>query len=216
MVLSSAVVVGLVAFFFGISREKSSESSGQTSVNLSPERQKFLEKVESYLGTLYQWGGGRNPKYDYGVDCSGLVIAALRDAGYALPPCSMPTSDGWWHCLERVDDPMPGDLAFYGSKDQDRAVHVEVVTSWDGHNAEVIGANGGSRSTTTPEQAQEQNAYVRREDSHLHWKKFLGFARNPLELLAQSKPSKTTEGVRLELQHDEVLPYTKCRERLTR
>lgn len=207
IVLSSAVGVGLIAVLFGISKATSSKGGESTTPDISPERQRFLEKVEHYLGTLYQWGGGRNPKFDYGVDCSGLVIAALRDAGYALPPCSMPTSNGWWHCLERVDDPLPGDLAFYGHKDQDRAIHVEVVTSWDGKNAHLIGANGGSSSTTTPEQAEEQHAYVRREDSHLHWNKFLGFARNPLESLAYGKPTEAAEGVRLELQPDEVLPY---------
>lgn len=42
----------------------------------------FLEKVRSYIGVPYVWGG-TDPKT--GLDCSGLVQTAARDVGVNLP-----------------------------------------------------------------------------------------------------------------------------------
>jgi len=202
-ILGAAAFLAAGAFYVSRSNKSGSKDNFQ---ELSMERKSFIKAIESYLGTPYQWGGGRTPEYDYGVDCSGLVIASYRDSHLPLPRCSMHTSNGWWHCLERISDPLPGDLAFYGHPDQDRAIHVEVVTSWDGQKAETIGANGGGRNTTSPEIASQQNAYVKRESTNIRSLPFLGFTRNPLESLAQ-EPSMDMEKNQepLALQPDEVL-----------
>lgn len=197
----SVGILGLL--FFAVAAKSSDGDDSPKEQPLSPEREAFLDAVRSQLGVLYQWGGGRNPKYDYGVDCSGLVISSLWKADLKLPSCGGATSNIWWHCLERISDPSPGDLAFYGDASTDRAIHVEVVESYDGENAVVIGANGGGPQVTSPEIAKEKNAHVRRESSHLHWKKFLGFAR-----LTFDRPIKgfvESSEIPLELQADEVL-----------
>lgn len=171
---------------------------------LSPERRRFLEEVRAHLGTWYQWGGGRTPKYDYGVDCSGLIISALRNAGYPQIPCPLATSNGWWQCLTRVDVPTPGDLALYGHKSQDRAIHVEVVETWNGEHATLIGANGGDKDVTSEDIARKRNAFVKEVATNQR-PNFLGFVRLPLEDMVRSQ-SKSSDPypISFELQEDEA------------
>ena len=69
------------------------------------------------VGKPYVYGG-TGP---YGYDCSGLVYAAYRKYGFALPRTTYGML-GSWH-LYRVYHPMRGDLAFYGSG------HVEILTA---------------------------------------------------------------------------------------
>lgn len=166
-------------------------------------RAALVEAAQSFLGTPYQWGGGRNPSTDYGLDCSGLVIASARKAGLPLPPAKLATSDGWWKALERVEVPLPGDLSLYGTPS--RAVHVELVTSYDPSTrlAQTIGANGGDSTTTTPERAAEKNACVKESTSES--KRFLGFCRYPLEtLLAPHSLAPESRPNPYLLQHDEA------------
>ena len=165
----------------------------------------LVEAARSFLGTPYQWGGGRNPKTDYGLDCSGLVIASARKAGLPLPPATLATSNGWWQALERVEVPLPGDLSLYGAPS--RATHVELVTSFDPSTglAQTIGANGGDSTTTTPERAAEKHAFVKESTSES--KRFLGFCRYPLErLLSPQNAGLAIEGGPSiwSLQHDEA------------
>jgi len=177
---------------------------------LSLERRRFLEEVRAHLGTWYQWGGGRNPNSDYGVDCSGLIIASLRNAGYPQIPCPLATSNGWWQCLTRIDVPIPGDLAFYGNKSQDRAIHVEVVETWNGEHATLIGANGGDKDVTSEDIARKRNAFVKKVATNKR-PNFLGFVRLPLEDMVRSH-SKISEHdlisfeapISFELQEDEA------------
>lgn len=174
-------LAGVALLGWSISRRSSSSTSATPRPpDLSPERQAVLDEAIGQLGTLYQWGGGHGAG-GYGVDCSGLVIEAHRRAGQRLPPCPMPTSNGWWHCLEHVAIPEPGDLALYGPGD--RAIHVEMVVSFDGEHAETIGAQGGDRDVATEQIAIERNAHVRYATTHGR-ANFLGFVRNPIEAQA--------------------------------
>jgi cell wall-associated NlpC family hydrolase len=73
------------------------------------------------LGLPYLWGGNGPGAYD----CSGLVVAAFRSVGVALPRTaqeqfnvSMPAST----------TPTPGDLVFFGSGPTDVG-HVGIVIS---------------------------------------------------------------------------------------
>jgi len=75
-----------------------------------------LGLARAYLGTPYEWGGLSAA----GIDCSGLVHIAYRDAGVLVP------RDSWQQ--EAAGEPVsagaerPGDLATYGNGD--RADHV--------------------------------------------------------------------------------------------
>lgn len=147
------------------------------------ERATFAGQVASYMGMPYQWGGGRIPEHEYGVDCSGLVIRSLTDLHWPLPRCPLPTSNGWWHCLARTDAPLVGDLSFYGTRE--RVVHVEIVTGFDPSTgiASTIGANGGDSTCTTLAIANARKAFVRQATTAGR-KNHVGFCRLPIELLS--------------------------------
>lgn len=177
MRVALSVVAGVSALAL-LAKAFSSKTPEKASCNANPtpEEKRLLGAAESFLGAPYQWGGGHGSN-DWGLDCSGLVIQAMRRAQFRLPPCSLPTSDGWWKCLKKTDEPRPGDLALYGSSE--RAVHVEIVRCFDGNEADTIGANGGDRDVLSPEIAKERGAFVRYASTRGR-SNFLGFVRNPL------------------------------------
>jgi cell wall-associated NlpC family hydrolase len=72
-------------------------------------RWRALNWAYTQRGKPYQWGG-TGPR---GYDCSGLVYAAYRHVGIAIPR----TTSGMLRSrrLYRIRRPLPGDLAFYGS-----------------------------------------------------------------------------------------------------
>jgi cell wall-associated NlpC family hydrolase len=72
--------------------------------------------AESQAGKPYQYGG-TGPG---GYDCSGLVWAAYRHAGFTLPRTTQQMLAS--PMLGRTGSPNPGELAFFGSG------HVEFVT----------------------------------------------------------------------------------------
>lgn len=69
-------------------------------------------------GSPYAYGG--TGPYWSGYDCSGLVYAAYRRYGFALPRTTYEMLASWH--LYRVYSPRRGDLAFYGTG------HVEILT----------------------------------------------------------------------------------------
>lgn len=75
-----------------------------------------LELARAYLGAPYEWGGLTSA----GIDCSGLVHIAYREAGVLVP------RDSWQQ--EAAGKPMarglerPGDLVTYGG--DERADHI--------------------------------------------------------------------------------------------
>lgn len=175
--LAVAAAAASALFFFVAATRRRAAPAGSVAPGLSWQREALLREALALEGTLYQWGGGRSPS-DYGVDCSGLVILASKRAGVPLPPCNLATSNGWWQCGERVAVPEPGDLALYGAPD--RAIHVELVLSFDGQEAQTLGANGGDRDVLTPAVAQARNANVRHATTAGR-SNFLGFVRNPVD-----------------------------------
>lgn len=105
------------------------------------------------LGLPYIWGGD-DPVA--GFDCSGFVIEVLRSVGI-LPRAGDWTADDlyrkWAH--NTVVAPAAGCLAFW--RRDGRMTHVEFCL--DSHHT--IGASGGGSATTTPDQAIQQNAYIK-------------------------------------------------------
>lgn len=72
--------------------------------------------AETQAGKPYEYGG-TGP---YGYDCSGLVWAAYRRAGFTLPRTTQEMLAS--PMLGRTGTPNPGELAFFGTG------HVEFVT----------------------------------------------------------------------------------------
>lgn len=136
-------------------------------------RERLVDQALSYVGVLYQWGGGHSAG-TWGVDCSGLVIESLRGIGLPLPPGTA-TSGAWWASLPRVETPQAGDLAFYGSDGV--AHHVVVVSGFDPSTglASVVSANG-DRTDTSPDVAEAAGHRVKTYDTHLYRSDFLGFS----------------------------------------
>ena len=76
--------------------------------------------AELYLGVPYLWGGNSI----WGLDCSGLIHAALLACGYACPSDSGPQEAGLGRTLPTGTPPERGDLLF-----------------WKGHVAWVVDAS---------------------------------------------------------------------------
>jgi len=69
----------------------------------------LLRTAERYLGVPYLWGGNSQ----YGIDCSGLVSAALRGAGLEGPADSGPQEKNLGVALSEDEPLMRGDLIFW-------------------------------------------------------------------------------------------------------
>lgn len=74
-----------------------SAPSGDTSI---------VDSAEAYLGVPYKWGGTT----DKGMDCSGFVQKAYKDAGYSI---GRTTQLQAWEGKE-VEDYAPGDILCFG------------------------------------------------------------------------------------------------------
>ena len=66
----------------------------------------FVEKVRSYIGVPYVWGG-TNPKT--GLDCSGLVQTAAREVGVTLPRVTYDQQHSGVE-VDGIKNAKPGDL----------------------------------------------------------------------------------------------------------
>ena len=78
----------------------------------------LVSQARLAIGTPYVWGGVDVPG---GVDCSGLIVWALRKMGYTVPRHTAATFQA---SSTPVSSPVPGDLAFWGAP----AHHVAVVS----------------------------------------------------------------------------------------
>lgn len=81
----------------------------------------FLTAARSMTGVAYLWGGATS----YGVDCSGLVLAAARAVGVQVPR----DADDQFRASMKVPiaDVRPGDLYFFAHPGKG-AHHVGIVT----------------------------------------------------------------------------------------
>jgi gamma-D-glutamyl-L-lysine dipeptidyl-peptidase len=74
----------------------------------------FIKTVaHKYLNSPYQWGG----KSPFGIDCSGFTQMVFRLAGYTLLRDAAQQS-GQGKKVNDLDSALPGDLAFFESKDK--------------------------------------------------------------------------------------------------
>ena len=119
-------------------------SANATSTVQSPKRttqtgNSIADAAQGYLGTPYVWGG--ESMEEGGMDCSGFVYNALKDAGYNV---GRTTAQGYRSqgTVVSKSEMQPGDLIFFGSNPND-ASHIGIYIG----NGQMIHSAGGSKNT---------------------------------------------------------------------
>ena len=99
----------------------------------------IADAAKNYMGTPYVWGG--ESMDEGGMDCSGFVYNALKDAGYNV---GRTTAQGYRQYGTAVskEEMQPGDLIFYG-KNKNDAGHIGIYIG----NGQMIHSSGGSKNT---------------------------------------------------------------------
>lgn len=124
--------------------------------------QNFINKALEKRGAPYVFGAAGNGKYD----CSGLVHAALNEAGVKGPRL---TARGYQakykNSMVRKEDLKPGDLVFFHSKNTrgipaGQATHIEIYLG-----------NGMTMGTDSPKEGARVEP--------INWDTFIGGARVP-------------------------------------
>lgn len=100
----------------------------------------IVNAAKNYIGTPYVWGG--ESRQEGGMDCSGFVYNALKDAGYNV---GRTTAQGYrsYGTTVSKSDMQPGDLIFYGK--DGNASHIGIYIG----NGEMIHSSGGSKNTAS-------------------------------------------------------------------
>lgn len=98
----------------------------------------IADAAQKYIGTPYVWGG--ESMSEGGMDCSGFVYNALKDAGYDV---GRTTAQGYRSQGSTVkkSDMQPGDLIFYGKNGE--ASHIGIYIG----DGKMIHSSGGSKNT---------------------------------------------------------------------
>lgn len=99
----------------------------------------IVNSAQKYMGTPYVWGG--ESMEEGGMDCSGFVYNALKDAGYDV---GRTTAQGYRNYGTSVSkaDMQPGDLIFFGTNNNN-ASHIGIYIG----NGQMIHSSGGSKNT---------------------------------------------------------------------
>lgn len=98
----------------------------------------IVNAAKNYIGTPYVWGGESTS--EGGMDCSGFVYNALKDAGYDV---GRTTAQGYRSYGSTVSKSsmQPGDLIFFGNNG--KATHIGIYIG----NGQMIHSSGGSKNT---------------------------------------------------------------------
>ena len=99
----------------------------------------LVNAAKKYIGTPYVWGG--ESMSEGGMDCSGFVYSALRDAGYNV---GRTTAQGYRSYGTKVSkgNLQAGDLLFFGKGE---ASHIGIYVG----NGQMIHSSGGSSNTAS-------------------------------------------------------------------
>lgn len=118
--------------------EASPTGLNATDLNKTSSNGGIVNAAEKYIGTPYVWGG--ESMAEGGMDCSGFVYNALKDAGYKV---GRTTAQGYRSYGTTVDkaNMQPGDLVFFGNNNN--ASHIGIYIG----NGQMIHSSGGSKNT---------------------------------------------------------------------
>jgi cell wall-associated NlpC family hydrolase len=130
--------------------------------NTNAKTQNFINKATSKQGAPYVFGASGNGKYD----CSGLVHAALNEAGVKGPRL---TARGYQakykNSMVRKEDLKPGDLVFFHSK------NTRGIPAGQASHIEIYLGNGMTMGTDSPKEGAKIEP--------INWSTFIGGARVP-------------------------------------
>jgi cell wall-associated NlpC family hydrolase len=120
---------------------------------------KMFQILLTLLNIKYTWGGNVP---ETGLDCSGLILIALKAYGVVEQQADL-TAQGIYHHLTNQSHQMvdihnskENDIIFYGKSDT-RISHIAMfINSW-----QIIHAQGGNRHTTNAATAAKQKAFVK-------------------------------------------------------
>ena len=103
----------------------------------APTGNSIADTAQKYIGTPYVWGG--ESMAEGGMDCSGFVYNALKDAGYNV---GRTTAQGYrnYGSVVSKDQMQAGDLVFFGKGE---ASHIGIYLG----NGKMIHSSGGSKNT---------------------------------------------------------------------
>ncbi len=105
-------------------------------MDAGPCRQAFADKLKSFQGVKYEWGGTSRSS----VDCSGLVVAALQEAA-CVSQSSPRTADDQKRMANEVADPNAlkiGDMIY--RMEGDATKHVMIIIEKEGDKLKYIHA----------------------------------------------------------------------------
>ena len=111
IILSSTIMVALIALMIGCSSAPSRRAVDLPSVSaISPLQKKVVAAAKKRLGVPYCYGGTNNC-----MDCSGLIVTIYQDIGIALPR----TSSQQFSIGKQIEPHKAtvGDLIFFRNKD---------------------------------------------------------------------------------------------------
>ena len=106
--------------------------------NLPQSDSGIVNAAKNYIGTPYVWGG--ESMSEGGMDCSGFVYNALKDAGYKVGRTTAPGYRSYGTSVNK-SDMQPGDLVFFGKNGN--ASHIGIYIG----NGQMIHSSGGSKNT---------------------------------------------------------------------
>lgn len=114
------------------------KSNNGTTTGTKKSGNKLVDGAMAYLGTPYVYGG--ESMQEGGMDCSGFVYNALKDAGYKV---GRDTAQGYRSYGKFVSksNMQPGDLIFFGSNGN--ASHIGIYIG----NGQMIHSSGSSKNT---------------------------------------------------------------------
>ena len=124
-----------IADAFGVSYSGSSQQP-----KVESQGTKIVNAAKQYMGTPYVWGG--ESMSEGGMDCSGFVYNALKDAGFDV---GRTTAQGYREQGQSVskENLQEGDLVFFGSGNN--ATHIGIYLG----GGQIIHSSGGSRNTAS-------------------------------------------------------------------